>query len=278
MKNQDGQRSLCEQAVLAKYTALRSEAVSLTQGGVYLKNQDGQCSLHEQAVLAEYTALRSEAASLTQGETSLIATTFSFIAAILGLNFLFGSNANLTAIKFMVIGICPFAAMFFGILWMNTFYRRVRIGAYLFLMEKDINYGATADHQKIYWEHWIVIQAAQHSLFTKVSQFYGYIAFGSWLSSPLLVFGCAHFLFPDWKLLEPPWELMNWYFAHPWVGLFFFAVLLIYIYIMIGLCVEILNLKNLEKLQQQVRSANPKQSKVEKKTRTKKPMRDNRKK
>lgn len=201
-----------------------------------------------ETLLAEFTALRTETTYLQQSESSMSAMTFSFIAAILGLNyFLSNSNASDTthSSKCIILVLCPILLMFFGCLWMDLLFRRIRYGAYLYLLEVDINRLVGSDEQKIYFEHWIIGRELGKRFFRKTSRFYGYIVFGTMLIVPVLLYLFADLMFPSWKLLSPEWGILNLAKNHIFWCIFLALVYLIYILIMLFYCIEILDLKNL---------------------------------
>ena len=198
-----------------------------------------------EALLAEFTALRAESSALAQSEDSLATTIFSFIAAVIGLNFLFSGQeqANIHSSQVMVLGLCPLIIMFFGCMWMNILYRRIRYGVYLYLLEVDINKCIVGKKKKIYWEHWLIAIESDRKFFTRTSRFWGYIIFGSWLSMPVLLYVFAAVLFPTWDICAFLIENIVWTCI---IGI----TAIVYYIIMICFCREILCLRNPKKLTQ----------------------------
>lgn len=215
-------------------------------------------------LLAEFEALRAESSSLSQSESSLITTTFSFIAAIIGLNFFFGADAqggyasatiqiSEESSQCMVLCICPLLVMFFGCMWMNILYRRIRFGAYLYLIETDINKYVSQNSLKIYWEHWIIGIEQGRGFFKRTSQFYGYIVFGTWLFAPILLYIFAFSLFPQWKSASILSSIFTYFGEHIVWFHFLLLMLLIYCVFMISFCLEIRKLRNPDKLNESER-------------------------
>ena len=201
-----------------------------------------------ETLLTEFTALRTETTYLQQSEASMSTMTFSFIAAILGLNYLLSNGNESDTTHFsqcIILVLCPILLMFFGCLWMDLLFRRIRYGAYLYLLEADINRLVDSDEQKIYFEHWIIGRELGRSFFRKTSRFYGYVVFGTMLIVPVLLYLFADLTFPSWKLLSPEWDILNLAKEHILWCIFLLLVYIIYIIIMCFYTLEILDLKNL---------------------------------
>ncbi len=210
-------------------------------------------------LLSEFAVLRAESSSLAHSEDSLITTTFSFIAAIIGLNFFFGEGAQENLLnttiqisedssKCMILCVCPLLVMFFGCMWMNILYRRIRFGAYLYLIEMDINKYVSQNSLKVYWEHWIIGIECGRGFFRKTSHFYGYIVFGTWLIAPILLYFSAFSLFPQWTSSSILSSVLEYFSQHKAWAWFLGLMFMIYIMFMLFFCVEVLELRDPRKL------------------------------
>ena len=210
---------------------------------------DKKCFKELEILLTEFTAIRTESTYLQQSEASMTTVTFSFIAAILSLNFFFGNDSNNLSTsdhipQCIILILCPLLIMFFGCMWMDLLYRRIRYGAYLYLVESDINNYIKTKELNIYFEHWIVEQQKDWGFFRKTSRFYGYVVFGTWIIAPVLLYPFSGLLFPDWNLLAPHWNIVELFCEHKVWGTFILIAFVVYLIIMGFFCKEIVDLKN----------------------------------
>lgn len=195
------------------------------------------------ALLAEYAALKAEETASEQSQIQIATSLFSFIAAIIGLNFFFQKNNSIQVetSQYMILGFCPLLIFFFGCLWMYQLYCQMRFGAYLYHLENDINECYTENKRRMYFEHWIIKQEPEKGFFTRMSRLYGYITLGTWIVSPWLLIIFAAGFFPDWDIVE-------FYRANWSITLFLAAVLLIYYAVLFFYVKAILSLKDKEEL------------------------------
>ena len=196
------------------------------------------------ALLAEYTALKAEETSFEQSQMQIATALFSFIAAIIGLNFFFQESNNIKteSSQYMILGFCPLLICFFGILWMYQLYCQMRFGAYLYHLETDINECYKDHKRKIYFEHWLIRQEPQTGFFQRTSRLYGYITLGTWLLSPWLLIFFADGFFPTWNILE-------FYRTNLLLGIFLGLVLAVYYIVQLFYLKAILSLKNKDNLE-----------------------------
>jgi len=178
-----------------------------------------------ETLLTEYSVLKSEQIASEEAQMTIATAAFSFITAIVGLNFFFGERIStpesFTAGQYMILGFCPLIIMFFGCLWMRHLYSQTRFGAYMYHLEEDINSFYPDSRQWMYFEHWIRIQEEpqvilgkegskkKRSLWNKIRMFWGrtshyngYITLGTWLVAPALLYFFAGGLFPEWNILN----------------------------------------------------------------------------
>lgn len=202
-----------------------------------------------ESLLAEYTALRTETTYLQQSEVTLSTVTFSFIVAVLGLNYFLSNSSGLDTAhssRCILLALCPMLLMFFGCMWMNLLFRWARYGAYLYLLEADINRLVGCEEQKISFEHWIIAREYERNFFGKTSQLHGYVVFGTMIFVPALLYLFADLMFPSWGLLYPEWNICALAKEHMFWGIFLVTVYIIYFLIMRSYCIEIINLKKQE--------------------------------
>lgn len=205
------------------------------------------------ALLTEYTIIKTEQTACEESQIAIATATFSFIAAIVGLNFFFGDPTlgHGESSQFMILGFCPLLVMFFGCLWMRQLYCQTRFGAYIYHLEEDIN-SFYPDHRKwIFFEHWIVAQESRERILGKryksrrrlsaniklfmgrTSHFYGYVTLGTWLIAPILLYFIAAGLFPGWNIvvfLKNHWLLTS----------FLIVISIVYYTIQVKYCLAIL--------------------------------------
>lgn len=190
-------------------------------------------------IIAEYTAIRGEITALTQSEDTFISTFITFMAAFVGAAFLLSDkNDQLVRIsQIFMIWFCPLVIMFFGCMWMNIFYKRIRFVAYLYLLEREINEEIINNGAGFRLEHWLVQLDSKRSFFTRTSRFWAYATFGAWLVMPCLMYILSSAIFPDLNILS--------YLIHHYVLTIIQAfVAIIYYYIMCYCCYDLVRLKS----------------------------------
>lgn len=176
--------------------------------------------------------------------------TFSFIVAVLGLNYFLSNSCERDVTHFsqcILLVLCPILLMFFGCMWINLLFRWARYGAYLYLLEEDINRLVGCEKQKIYFEHWIISREYKRKFYNKTSRFYGYFVFGTMLFVPVLLFLFTDLMFPSWGLLYPAWNICDLAKEHMFWCIFLVFVYFIYAFIMFSYCKEIVDLKRAKK-------------------------------
>lgn len=195
------------------------------------------------ALLAEYAAIKSEEIACEQAQVAIVTSVFTFISAIIGLNYFFGNDPNAAGPvlpinpQYMLLGFCPILVMFFGCLSMYQLYCHMRFGAYLYHLEEDINKTYSQKWNWIYFEHWIAAQESCASFFLeKPSYLYGCIMSGTWITAPFLLCGFTSGFFPDWSIVE-------FYCNHKCLLLFLVFVLLVYYFVQVMYLRAILKIK-----------------------------------
>lgn len=212
-------------------------------GEIILRAED-TCEKDITALLAEYSSIKAEEAACEQTQMQIATAVFSFIAAIVGLNFFFQKKGSMIqGAKYMLLGFCPLLVMFFGCLWMYQLYCHMRFGAYLYHLEEDINRCYPGDEQKMYFEHWIVKQEDGKKFFGKTSRLYGYFTLGTWLTAPVLLLFFVAGLFPNW-------DVTAFYLQNVVLTVFLSYVLLLYYIIQFSYLSAILKFKNKKSLSQ----------------------------
>lgn len=195
-------------------------------------------------LLAEYAALKAEETESERAQMQIATALFSFIAAIVGLNFFFQKSKSIPVetSKYMILGFCPLLIFFFGCLWMYQLYCQMRFGAYIYHLEADINKYCAENEQKIYFEHWIALQDEGKSFFKRTSRLYGYITLGTWIASPWLLLIFAKGFFPDWGIFA--------FYNSEWLLTGFLIIVTgVYYYVQFVYVKTILNLKSEKNLQ-----------------------------
>lgn len=212
-------------------------------GNLTLK-EDGTREKDISALLAEYSAIKAEETACEQTQMQIATAVFSFIGAIVGLNFFFQNNTKINfGTQYMLLGFCPLLIMFFGCLWMYQLYCHMRFGAYLYHLEEDINRCYPENERKIYFEHWIVKQEEGKNFWKRTSRLYGYVTLGTWLSAPILLVCFVIGFFPDW-------DVVAFYVNHLILTTLIICILILYYIIQLIYVFSILSLKKQKNLDQ----------------------------
>lgn len=157
-------------------------------------------SLELQVLLAEYNSLRDEAKNCDTVQMLVATICMTVIGALFSANIFFKTPETQSRLALLYLFWCliPWIIMFFGIIWIDQLYRRMRFGAYLYSLEVKIN-KLFVGEPRMNWEHWIVSIEKNDSFF-KPSHLYGYIISGSWIFMPFLIFSLANSIFSLWKI------------------------------------------------------------------------------
>ncbi len=192
---------------------------------------DSVAQVQLDVLMREYESLRQESTHCDSTQMSLATTVFGFLAAVFALTQLFEKKQS-TA-DFLFYAVLPCFAMFFGLLWVDQLYRRVRFGTYLRRTENKIRMllpdlcSNSVSVPVCEFEHWISA-LDDHKPFLKRPRFaYGCVLAGTWFLTPILIPASRLLLFSNATFP------FSYYWSHKIVMILVFAVFLVYYYYLI---------------------------------------------
>lgn len=178
------------------------------------------------ALLREYESLRQEATHCDSTQMSLATSAFGFLTACFTLSGIFARSPT---DSFLVYCVLPCFSMFFGLLWIDQLFRRIRFGTYMRRTENKIDLlipkleSNGTPVRILEFERWISELDDNLPLLRRPRFIYGFILTGTWLIVPVLIPICSQlFLFSEIV------SYFSFFDQHPCVSIVMSAVGCIY--------------------------------------------------
>lgn len=145
-------------------------------------------------ILTEYVALRSEAQIIDNIAIAIASLNFTLIGVIVTL-VLREQMDNIKLMQSTFYFIIPCVSMFFGLLWIDQIFRRIRFAAYFNHLEIKINSLSNGRNDSMDWERWVKRRYRNRKFLKKTHQYYGYFVLGSNLLLPIISVGLGYEVF-----------------------------------------------------------------------------------
>jgi len=188
-------------------------------------------------LLREYESLRQEATHCDSTQMSLATSAFGFLTACFTLSGIFAKSPT---DSFLVYCVLPCLSMFFGLLWIDQLFRRIRFGTYMRRTENKIDLlipelkSNGTPVRILEFERWISELDDNLPLFRRPRFIYGFILTGTWLITPVLIPICSQFF-----LFSEIMPYFSFFDLHPCVSIVMFTVGCIYYFYLIVLTYRI---------------------------------------